>query len=82
MADNDRAAAYGRRLDEHLATFATNADRQHFLAADLRRWEEFYHDMQRRAARNRGAPEDGTATDYLLTILEISKRLYRLRGVA
>ena len=77
---NDRTERYTRRLDEHLATFKSDAARRVFLASESRKWVERYTTWAARIDRGLEPDSDATAFDYLNTLCEIDLRLNRLGG--
>jgi len=76
----DRTDAYCRRLDAHLATFTSDADRIVFLQGALAQWQRAYVQFQRDVSRELAdlRPGHPTAFDYVITIVAVGGRLSAL----
>jgi hypothetical protein len=71
----ERVARYAARLDAELSTFTTDAARAKFLSAERVKWIARYERFCARIDAG-GEPDWGeTASDYLLTVAEITGRL-------
>lgn len=71
---------FAARLDAELATFTTDAARRLFLQSQGRTWRTRYLNFCHRPRPSNPGDVQPTATDFLLTIGEIDKRLGRLSG--
>ena len=63
------------RVDAHLHTLPSDAERAKFLNGQIGQWETRYRVFQDLAARNKPTHPDGDAFDYLETIVGLSARL-------
>jgi hypothetical protein len=72
----DRTARYCARLDAHLLTIPSAAERARFCSRELSKWDERYQTFQIEACdgHSKFPPNSPCANDFVLTILAIGQR--------
>ena len=71
----DRSERYAARVDDHLKTLPSNAERLSFLKAQYQGWQQRYQEFQIDVECKVIQPNGATAFDYLCTILDLEKRI-------